>query len=113
MIPIKNRIRQAMNEKRIKQADLVRATGISKSTISGYLSGRYIPRQSSIYKLAQALNVSIEWLMGFDAQKYSSKDYYYEKCIVLLNSLDDEKIKKAYRTLLIEFDRLRELKEDV
>lgn len=48
------------------QADIVRATGISKSSISTYLSGAFVPKQNNIYKLAKALNVSEAWLLGYD-----------------------------------------------
>lgn len=50
----------------MKQADIIEITGINKGSISSYLSGRYKPKQDSIYLLAQALNVSETWLMGLD-----------------------------------------------
>lgn len=60
------RLREAMDIREKKQADLVRATGIDKGSISNYLSGRYEPKQESIYKLAMALDVSEMWLWGYD-----------------------------------------------
>lgn len=113
MTPIRFRIKEAMMNRGMKQADLVRKTGISKSTISGYLTGRYIPRQNSIYLLAQALDVDIDWLMGFESPMIESRSYYYEKSCVILRELDDEKLKKAYHTLLVTFDKLDELKNDL
>lgn len=38
---------------------------MTKSAISQYLSGKYEPKQKSIYLIAKALNVSESWLMGF------------------------------------------------
>lgn len=113
MMPIRFRIKEAMDNRGIKQAELARKTGISKGTISGYLSGRYIPRQNSIYLLAQALNVEIEWLMGFESPSIESRSYYYEKSCVLLRDLSDEELKKAYRTLLVALDKLEDLKNDL
>lgn len=114
MIPIRFRINEALKNNNMKQADLVRKTGISKSTISGYLSGRYIPRQQNIYILAEALNVDIDWLMGFEENtKFMNRSYYFERCNVILRDLKDEDLKKAYRTLCITFDRLEELKKDL
>lgn len=113
MTPIRFRLKEAMVNRGMRQIDLVHKTGISRSTISGYLSGRYIPRQNSIYLLAQALDVDIDWLMGFDSPKIESRSYYYEKCCVILRDLDDEKLKKAYRTLALTFDKLDELKSDL
>ena len=46
--------------------ELSRLSGIGKSAISQYLSGKVTPKQDKIYKLAQALKVSESWLMGYD-----------------------------------------------
>lgn len=66
MPSIADRMRQAMDVRQLKQTDLVRKTGIGKSSISTYLSGDYEPKQKNIYKIALALNVSEAWLMGYD-----------------------------------------------
>lgn len=58
------RIREGMELRGLKQADLVEITGISKGALSSYISGRYIPKQNNIYLIAKALNVSESWLMG-------------------------------------------------
>ena len=60
------RIRQAMELRGIKAVDLVQATGLGKSAISQYISGKYEPKQVAIHKIAKALNVSEAWLMGYD-----------------------------------------------
>lgn len=58
------RLRKAMDIRGIKQVELVEVTGISKSAISQYLSGAFVPKQKNTYKLADALNVDPAWLMG-------------------------------------------------
>ncbi|WP_428259684.1 LexA family protein [Gallibacter sp. Marseille-QA0791] len=60
------RIQQAMEKNNITQAELCRKTKIGKSSLSTYLSGDYEPKQRNLYKLATALNVTPEWLMGLD-----------------------------------------------
>ena len=60
------RIKKAMVNKQVSQADIVKNTGLSKGAVSSYISVRYTPKQSSIYKLAKYLDVSPSWLMGFD-----------------------------------------------
>ena len=60
------RIKKAMFNKQVSQADIVKNTGLSKGAVSSYISGRYTPKQSAIYKLAKYLDVSPSWLMGFD-----------------------------------------------
>ena len=61
-----DRIKEAMELREMRQADLVEKTGISKGALSSYISGRYIPKQNNIYLIAKALDVSESWLMGAD-----------------------------------------------
>lgn len=66
MATTSERIKEAMENLGLKQADLVDRTGISKGALSSYISGRYLPKQTNIYLIAKALNVSEAWLMGAD-----------------------------------------------
>ena len=60
------RLQEAMDIANMKQADLARATGLSKGGISNYVTGRYEPKSDIISKLAKALNCSEMWLWGYD-----------------------------------------------
>lgn len=60
------RLKEAMMLRHMKQADLARATGLSKGGISNYVTGRYEPKSDIISKLAHALNCSEMWLWGYD-----------------------------------------------
>ena len=60
------RLKEAMDKTGLKQVDLVRLSGIDKGSISHYISGTYEPKQTAIYKLSKALNVSEMWLWGYD-----------------------------------------------
>lgn len=60
------RLQEIMNSKHIKQAELVKMTGISRGAISNYVLGRYEPKADIVNKLAVALNCSEMWLMGYD-----------------------------------------------
>ena len=64
---VSERLKYAMKLRNRKQVDLVRLTGIGKSSICTYISGEYEPKQANAYKLAAALNVNPAWLMGQDA----------------------------------------------
>ena len=61
-----DRLKEAMMLASKTQADLVRETGLSKSTLSRYLSGGFEPKQNAIEKLSSALNVNEMWLWGYD-----------------------------------------------
>ncbi len=63
---ISKRIRQGLEMRNMTQSDLVKKTGIGKGAISCYLKGSYKPKQKNIFLIAQALDVSIGWLMGYD-----------------------------------------------
>ena len=60
------RLRKAMTISGKTQADLVRETGIGKSNLSRYMTGKYEPKSDAVYKLATALNVAEMWLWGCD-----------------------------------------------
>lgn len=61
-----NRLRQALEDKNMSQAELARRSGIGRNSISDYLKGKYEAKQDKVYQLAKALGVSEAWLMGFD-----------------------------------------------
>ena len=68
-----DRIKEAMEIRSMRQADIVEKTGISKGALSSYISGKYVPKQTNTYKIAKALNVDPSWLMGYDVPMESNK----------------------------------------
>ena len=60
------RLREALSARNMLPIELSRLSGIGKSAISQYLSGKVTPKQDKIYRLAQVLKVSESWLMGYD-----------------------------------------------
>lgn len=85
------RLKEAMRVRRLRQADLVSLTGITKGAISSYLTGRYEPRRLQIHQLAEALNVNELWLLGFEGATMEG--------LLLENSLTEEESQliNAYR----------------
>ena len=71
---ISKRMKLAMDMRDINQAELCRRTGIGKSSISTYLSGDYEPKQTNLYKIADALSVTIPWLSGSDVEMNVEKE---------------------------------------
>ena len=63
---INDRIKQALELRNMKQVELVAKTGIDKSQISSYMSGKYKPKQENLSLIAMALEVDEYWLMGQD-----------------------------------------------
>lgn len=71
---LSQRLREALDRSGKRQADLVRETGLDRGSISSYLAGKYEPKQKAIYKLAQALDVSEAWLLGYDVPMARTSD---------------------------------------
>ena len=69
------RLKEALNNKQMKQVDLVRCAQeqgvkLGKSHVSQYLSGKTIPRAEILHFISGVLDVTEEWLMGNgDAEK--------------------------------------------
>ena len=61
-----DRIREAMRIRNKTQAELCEITGIPKSAMSQYASGKFIPKQTRTHLLAEALKVNEAWLMGYN-----------------------------------------------
>ncbi|TXF35516.1 aminotransferase class I/II-fold pyridoxal phosphate-dependent enzyme [Collinsella sp. BA40] len=66
------RLKQAMRERGLKQADLVRLAGdyggrLGKSQVSQYASGKTMPRPDMVRLLAAILDVDASWLESGDA----------------------------------------------
>mgnify|MGYP002585781935 FL=1 len=73
------RFREAMEERAMKQVDVLRAAQeqnikLGKSQISQYVSGKSIPRENVGQILAQILHVDINWLYGKDASDHTSTE---------------------------------------
>lgn len=57
-------LREARKEKGLKQADLAKIVHVSLQTISGYETGYAQPPIDILVKLANALEVSTDYLLG-------------------------------------------------
>ena len=60
------RLKQAMQLKKITQSELCERTGIPKSAMSQYVSGAFAPKQERTFLIAKALDVNESWLLGYD-----------------------------------------------
>lgn len=63
------RLRELLNEKCMSAQELSNKSGVSKASLSQYLSGKYTPKNTSAKKLADVLKVNPAWLMGLDVSK--------------------------------------------
>ena len=68
------RLKLAMDEAGINQAELSLRTGIGKSSLSQYMSGEHWPNNQKIGIIADVLRVNPTWLMGFNVQMHTKDD---------------------------------------
>jgi DNA-binding Xre family transcriptional regulator len=61
-----SRIKGLLNEKGMRQVDLVEATGIEKANISRYVNGRMKPAGANLIKLCKTLDCNEQYLLGYD-----------------------------------------------
>lgn len=53
-----------LNERKLTQSELAKKTGITQSSISDYINGKYEPKQDKVDAIASALNVRPSFLVG-------------------------------------------------
>lgn len=99
-----DRLKEAMRINHMKQADLARATGLSKGGISNYVMGRYEPKADIISKLAKVLHCSEMWLWGYDVPMEREKK---------LPNDEKEGLTEGERALLDLFSRIPEDKQNL
>lgn len=58
------RLETAMKQAQMTSAQLAKATGIGRSSISQWLSSKYVAKHDKVVTLATALKVEPEWLLG-------------------------------------------------
>ena len=70
-----NRLQKALTMNNMKPSMLAEKTGIDKSLISNYLSGNYKAKQDKLSLIAETLDVSETWLMGYDVPIKEEKEF--------------------------------------
>lgn len=63
---LKDRLREALDFNNMRPIELSEKTGIPKSMVSYYLSGKSKPKADRIYDICKVLDVNEAWLMGYD-----------------------------------------------
>lgn len=95
-----NRLNELMNYFGIKQADIVKKTGLLKSAVSMYASGQRKLPQNKLTIIADAYGVDEVWLMGYDVPMFKneeSKDVELGSLLENLLSINDNKLERLIR----------------
>ena len=69
------RLKEMMTVFDIRSADIVRRTGINKSTLSNYINGKREARQDQLSLIADSYGVNPAWLLGYDVKMMSEVEF--------------------------------------
>lgn len=61
------RLREARRQRGLSQDELATAAGLKQSAVSHYESGRRTPSVEHLVRLAEALEISVEFLIGVES----------------------------------------------
>lgn len=93
------RIRAIMDKRKIKQKDLADKTGIARQSIGYYADGSNIPNAEVLAKIAKALDVSSDYLLGLsDDEKPKANTTSLVtcadaiRCLSLLSAIEDTQV---------------------
>ena len=102
------RLAFALKRKGMIAQELADMSGIHKSSISQYVNGSHAPSNVSAGKMAEVLQVSPVWLMGFDVPMFEQKklkgemgkgaereSLFLQEAAQYFDSLSEENKKKA------------------
>lgn len=106
------RLESAMKASDMRQVDLSKLSGIPKGQLSQYMTGKYVPKKSTMKRIANTLGVSELWLMGYDVPMTVEVDpeavRNQEIADIALRMQTDDR----YRDVVIRLDKLDRKKLD-
>lgn len=81
------RIKELREKQGMKQMDLAELTNIGRSSIGSYEIESETPTYVNLIKLAETLNVSTDYLLGYDTEDYLDLSCIDEKQREYINEL--------------------------
>lgn len=94
MKTIAQKIEEGLEKINMSQKELAKKVNVTEATISRYLSGARNPRGEILSKIAVALGVTTDYLLGNSDVKYPSTEY------PSLNKKDEKDIEKVLNSTL-------------
>jgi len=88
------RFSSLLESNRFTKKDVALAVGVSPAAISRYLNGDRVPDLRGIVKISEYFNVSIDWLLGKDDDRYAPLPKDDRELIELyaLSTPDDKRV---------------------
>ena len=97
----KDRLKRALDMRKMKAVDLSEKAQIPKGAISYYLSGKSTPKADRLYLICKVLDVSEAWLLGYDVDIAPSKAQKNNDTIadIVVKMRTDDKFLSVVETL--------------
>ena len=81
------RLKQLRQQEGLTQRELAKSIEVGRTTISEYESGKIVPKQEGLLKLANYFNVSVDYLTGV-SDNPATRQHNEHELDKLLNTLD-------------------------
>lgn len=99
----RNNLNQLANLRNLKFREIAEEIGVTRTSMSRYMSGERTPDLAYVVKMADYFNVSIEWLLGLnETQLVVVTDE--EKLLLHKYSLATQSDKTVVQTLLSKYE---------
>ena len=107
------RLREIMEERGLKQADIIElakpfsekyGVKLTRPDMSQYCSGKVKPTQGKLFLLAAALDVDEAWLMGYNVDRERKRQGRFSDHIAALES--GEEMRQQYMRLMSYAERI-------
>lgn len=98
------RLKELRKQAHLTQVELAKKLGIVQSSFADWERGKKKPTQENLVKIAQILNVSVDYLVGNSDEENTNKELEDIELLFRMNSkgLTDEE-KAVFKKELIEF----------
>ena len=98
------RLKELRKQAHLTQVELAKRLGLGQSSYADWERGKKNPTQENLIKLAQILNVSVDYLVGNSDEENTNKELEDIELLFRMNSkgLTDEE-KEIFKKELIEF----------
>lgn len=100
------RLESAMRMSNMRQVDLSKLSGIPKGQLSQYMTGKYVPKKSTLKRIADTLGVSELWLMGYDVPMTAETDPETVRNQVIADITLRMQTDNQYKDAVLKLDKL-------
>ena len=105
------RYKKLLDEKGLKNSDVSRGAKVSNMTLSDWKNGKTVPKTDTLRKIAEFLNVSVDYLLGNDNIPTDCiiKTEDMELFIEVMKKTDSYDRLLAYARKLIELNNMEDV----